>query len=678
MSFVYPNFLWALLLLIVPIIIHLFNFRKYKTVFFSKVSFLTEIVEDSKSGNRLKELLVLLSRLFIVICLVLAFAQPFIPLTGQKNTENITSIYIDNSFSMQAQGQDGDLLNEVKNKAIDLVKSFDENEKINLLTTELLAKDQRFYTKSEIIDRIKEIDLSPVSNQLSTVLNLQADILNKTKDKVNKRVFLFSDFQKSTSKLEKFNKDEIPLFYYQPKAEIKGNIYIDSVWFESPVQRINSPIEVFFRVVNLTQKEVSDLPITLSINSQEKGWKKINVPPNSYNIASIAFTNTKAGLKKGKLHIETNQLFFDDDFYFTYRINDHINILLIKEGEQSKNIEQLYSLSNFYNYKSVDINQVKQEDFINKQLIILQNCNQLPSGVKDKLTESLKNGSTVCLIPGDRADKNAWNNFLNLHKLPNLITSFSPNADLNYFNSEDPLFYGVFETTPKNYKYAKIFKTYNLNITSTHNFISVFNYNSTEPFLYYAKKKNGRIFFQTSPLLSDWTNFQNHALFGVTFLRMAETSTLEKKMYFILGESDTYALHQSVDEKQQIHLINKKRKVDLIPMLVNVTISRELVFDQIEHQIKQAGFYTLTNSIDFNDDIAFNYSRAESKTKVMQPKDILSNFENINWNHTQSLSINAKGQIEVATIKAKEYWRVLLWLALLFLAVETLLLRFWR
>ncbi len=683
MSFVYPNFLWALLLLIIPIIIHLFNFRKYKTVYFSKVSFLTEIVEDSKSGNKLKELLVLLSRLLIITCLVLAFAQPFIPLNGQKNTENITSIFIDNSFSMQAQGQDGDLLNEVKNKAIDLVKTLEENEKINLLTSELLAKDQRFYSKSEIIDRIKEIDLSPINNQLSTVLNLQTDLLNKSEGKSNKRIFLFSDFQKSTSTLEDFNQKEVPLFYFQPQAEIKGNIYIDSVWFESPVQRVNSPIEVFFRVVNQSKDEANDLNVKLTINEQEKGWKRINIPPNSYVTESIAFTNSKSGLKQAKLHIETNQLFFDDDFYFTYNINDKINILLIKEGQTSKNIEQLYALSNFYNYKVVDINQVKQEDFINQQLIIVQNCNQLPSGVKDKLTETLKNGTTVCLIPGANADKNNWNSFLNTHHLPNLITAFSPNADLNYFNSEDPLYYGVFETNPKNYKYAKVFKTYNLNISSSHNFVSLFNYNSTEPFLYYAKNDNGRIFFQTSPLLLEWTNFQNHALFGVTYLRMAETSTLEKNLYFVLGESTPYPLYQNIDEKQQIHLIDKTQQIDLIPLLVNATTSRELVFDQIESNIKQAGFYTLTNSTEniyegFNDVIAFNYSRQESKTEVMTPQQIQSNFENVKWKNTKSLAINNKGQIEMSSIKAKEYWRILLWLALLFLAIETILLRFWK
>jgi hypothetical protein len=678
MSFVYPNFLWALLLILIPIIIHLFNFRKYKTIYFSRVSLLNEIVEDSKAGNKLRDILILLARILTIAALVVAFAQPYIPIEGQSNTENITSIYIDNSFSMQAQGQDGDLLNESKNKAIELVKSFDENEKINLLTTELLSKDQRFYTKSEIIDRIKEIDLTPISNQLSTVLNLQTDLLVKSSEKSNRRIFLFSDFQKSTSDLQGFNKKELPLFYYQPKAEMSGNIYVDSVWFNSPVQRINVPNELFFRVVNNSPDEVTDLSVGLTINNQEKGFKKINIAPNAYVIDQITFTNLNPGLKKGKLSIKTNQLFFDDDFYFTYNISDKVNILIINEGQVSKNLEQLYSLNNFYDYSVSDINQINQSDFVNKQLIILQNVNNIPSGLKDLLNTAIKNGTTVHLIVGEQANKVNWNSFLTPHNLPSLLSVFSPNADLNYFNAEDPLYFGVFETNPKNYKYPQVFKTYNLNIASKHNFVSLFNYNSTEPFLFYSKQKNGRLFMQTSPLNSEWTNFQNHALFGVTYLRIAETSTLDKQMYFVLGHSNPYALHNKIDEKHPIHLLNVDENIDLIPLVVNNDLSRQIIFDQIQSNIKSAGFYELTNQNDFEDIIAFNYNRNESKVEVLNNEDILLNFEAIGWENIKQIQINSKGEIDLKVLKAKEYWQYLLLAALLFLAVEIALIRLWK
>jgi len=678
MSFVYPNFLWALLLLIIPIIIHLFNFRKYKTVYFSKVDFLTEVIEDSKSGTKLKHLLVLLSRLLMITALVLAFAQPFIPKGNNQKTENITSIYIDNSFSMQAQGQDGNLLNEVKNKAIDLVKSLDENEKVNLLTTELLAKDQRFYSKSEIVDRIKEIDLTPISNPLATILGMQTDLLQKSEANANQRLFLLSDFQKSTSTLTDFNKTEVPTYFYQSKSEIEGNIFIDSVWFESPVQRLNAPIEVFFRIKNQSNTEINDLNIALSIDSKEKGWKNVNIAPNSFIEESISYTNTVVGIKKGKLHIKTNQLFFDDDFYFTYTINEAVNILLVTEGKSTKNLEQLYMLNSFYNYSTVPANQLKQDDFKNKHLIVLQNINSIPSGIQDKLSESLKNGTTVCLIPGFDADLTNLNTFLGKQKLPTFSKLTTLKADLNYFNSQDPLFNGVFNEKPSRYRYSTILKTYSLNVSSSHNFISVFNYHTTEPFLLYSKQKNGRVFLQTAPLNLDFTNFQNHALFATTYLRIAETSTLDKKLFFTIGEASSYPLHESTDEKDQIHLLNTTLQTDLIPSVVNTNISREIVFDQLYVKLKIADFYQLKNINSFNDVVAFNYSRAESEIQNFSTKEIQRNFENSNWTNVRELEINNNGQIEISSLKATEYWRILLILALVFIAIEILLLKFWK
>src|ERR1700745_1818876 len=103
MSFLYPQFLWALSLLSLPVIIHLFNFRRYKKVYFTNVKFLREIQEETKSSSRLKELLILAMRCLAIACLVLAFAQPFIPggLNTAKRGNTAVSIYIDNSFSME-------------------------------------------------------------------------------------------------------------------------------------------------------------------------------------------------------------------------------------------------------------------------------------------------------------------------------------------------------------------------------------------------------------------------------------------------------------------------------------------------------------------------------------------------------------------------------------------------
>src|SRR6187551_1622500 len=108
MLFTYPAFLFALSALSIPVIIHLFNFRRFKKIYFTNVRFLQEIKQDTRSRSRLKHLLILIARLLALAFLVFAFAQPFIPVSKSSNIATGTkhvSIYVDNSYSMDAIGK---------------------------------------------------------------------------------------------------------------------------------------------------------------------------------------------------------------------------------------------------------------------------------------------------------------------------------------------------------------------------------------------------------------------------------------------------------------------------------------------------------------------------------------------------------------------------------------------
>ena len=119
MNFLYPGFLFALLTIAIPIVIHLFNFRKFKKVYFSNVQFLKEAKEQNSSREKLKHLLVLFSRILAVAFLVFAFARPFVSSekTLNPSQRNLVSIYIDNSYSMETVNREGSLLDEAKRKA---------------------------------------------------------------------------------------------------------------------------------------------------------------------------------------------------------------------------------------------------------------------------------------------------------------------------------------------------------------------------------------------------------------------------------------------------------------------------------------------------------------------------------------------------------------------------------
>lgn len=118
MSFIYPYFLFGLAAISIPIIIHLFHFRRYKKIYFSSTKFLHQITDETEKQSKLKHLLVLLARILVVSCLVLAFARPYIPYTENLVSieGNAVAIYIDNSFSMEDESASGTMLDMAKIK----------------------------------------------------------------------------------------------------------------------------------------------------------------------------------------------------------------------------------------------------------------------------------------------------------------------------------------------------------------------------------------------------------------------------------------------------------------------------------------------------------------------------------------------------------------------------------
>ena len=181
MNFLYPQFLWALLAIAIPIIIHLFNFKKFKKVYFSDLRLLKEVEMETSKKSNLKHLLILLSRILAIAALVFAFAQPFFPSKMNKvgQGEKLISVYIDNSFSMSNVSQEFTLLDQAKQKADNIAQLYKQSDKFQLITNDFELKHQRFVTKQEFVDLIQEIEVSSSSRLMSEVEQKQLDFLNK-------------------------------------------------------------------------------------------------------------------------------------------------------------------------------------------------------------------------------------------------------------------------------------------------------------------------------------------------------------------------------------------------------------------------------------------------------------------------------------------------------------------
>jgi len=199
MTFVYPSFLWALTTISIPIIIHIFNFRRYKTVYFSNTRFLEKIQSQAKSKRNIKQWLILLMRILIIVSLVIAFAKPISKndIITKANC-NSYSIYIDNSFSMDAQSAAGTNIDVAKDRASSIISAFPINSNYLLLSNEISSQQQHFYPQSIILHYLANIQTVPITRKTSFVINTLSQLFffTEQQNKMPKKSIHYLRFSK--------------------------------------------------------------------------------------------------------------------------------------------------------------------------------------------------------------------------------------------------------------------------------------------------------------------------------------------------------------------------------------------------------------------------------------------------------------------------------------------------
>jgi len=231
MQFVNPLYLFGLLAVAIPILIHLFNFRRFRKVYFTNVRFLQELKQQTQKQSQLRHLLILAVRILAITAIVMAFAQPYIPYSDRQakiSARNAVSIFVDNSFSMEAVGSNGTLLDESKQKAREIVSAYKSTDLFQLLTCDFEGSHQRMVTRDEFFTMLEEVKVSPSVRTFSEIVRRQYDLL-KSESSARRASYLVSDFQKSSFNGIDFVQDSAVSSVLVPlKSSAVSNVYIGS------------------------------------------------------------------------------------------------------------------------------------------------------------------------------------------------------------------------------------------------------------------------------------------------------------------------------------------------------------------------------------------------------------------------------------------------------------------
>ncbi len=681
MNFLFPTFLFGLSAIAIPIIIHLFNFRKYKKIYFTNVQFLKELKQESDSKSKLKEWIILLLRILAITCLVFAFAQPFIPSDKKVSLgQKIVSVYVDNSFSMENINKKGTLLENAKQYATSIVNSYNSNDKFQLITNDFEGKHQRLLTKEEFLSQLEEVKISSSIKQINDVINRQQDFLRLNNCK-NKHIFLLSDFQKNVSRIQKSIIDTSILVRLIPivSSEI-NNVYIDSVWFENPVQQFNTTQILHAIVVNKSNKEIVSGSLKLIVNGKQMSINSFDIDAESKKDVRISFKVKDNGINNGVLKIEDYPIAYDDDFYFSFNAKSTINVLVIN-GKENKTAASFKSLmqndSLFLFHESLET-EIDYSLFSKLNMIVLNDLANISSGLTMELQKFISQGGSLVVFPKPQSDFKNYNLAFQNLRLPQIESKDSLDTKTQLINFEQGLFEGVFEKVEARMDLPKIREHYVFKGSSSTLAEPIIMLQNGQSLLSQYSFGKGKVYLFSIASNDQYSNFIKHALFVPTIIKIGVLSLKPISLYYQTSANQSIEMNSKIAYKDKpLHISKINSTIDLIPEQ-KVINNKTMLFTQ--NQIAEAGHYLISQVTNTISGIAFNFNRKESDMNFYSTDDLRANIEGLNLKNVSILSVNESSLMsEIKEINSGDkLWKLFIILALVFLLIEVLVIRLFK
>ncbi|MBP2284584.1 hypothetical protein H4V97_002902 [Flavobacterium sp. CG_23.5] len=640
MYFKHPEILYFLLILIVPILVHLFQLRRFKKEYFTNVKFLKELSIQTRKSSKIKKWLLLTCRSLLLTCIVVAFAQPTFKAKDSQNKTNEMYIILDNSFSMQAKGKKGELL---KRAVQELLEETPEN-----LNFSLLTNSENYWNTDikSIRNTLQNLKYSAMPFQLD---NLMAKI-KAHKSAFKKDIVIITDAVGLDNKqLINIDKNDTPEFII-PKAEQKNNVSIDSVF-------IKGTTDNFYELsIELTGygEDFSAIPIALYNQNKLIAKTNINFETKKKN---ILFTIPKQTFH-GYVSIVDNGLAYDNTFYFSISKTKKINVVSIGEAEKSSFLSRIYT-SNEFVYSNSTISSLDYNNLQNQDAIVLNELDEIPQALQTTLKSFVEKGGNLIVIPSALAASVYMNSFvMNFGNLK--FNSFENKEKLiTKINFNHPLFSSVFENKVNNFQYPKTKNSFILSSSSP----AALSYEDQSVFLASVQNAVSAVYVFSAPINTVNSNFQQSPLIVPTFYKMAINNQNNNVNALTIGDNNPHLTDATLNKDDILTVKNSEEQFIPIQKILNNKV--QLTFNDYP---EQAGNFEIYNKKEWLENISFNYNRTESNL-AQANENLLSDYKIIDSTATffDTLQTNKTDN---------QIWKWFVIFALLFLLTEMAIIRF--
>lgn len=640
MQFKHPEILYFLFLLVIPVLVHLFQLRRFKKEFFTNVKFLKELSIQTRKSAKLKKWLLLATRLLLLACLIFAFAQPFFKAKDNANANNELFIILDNSYSMQAKGQKGELL---KRAVQELLENTPENVNFSLITN----SESYWNTNIKAIEKdLQNLKYSAIPFSLETALTK----IKARNPAQNKDIVIISDGIGMNKNHLKGIPENDKTYFVLPEAQQLKNVAIDSVY-------LSQSSDNFYEIgVDFSTNAEEDKSIPVSVYNQKNLIAKtiLNLKKSK---EKLHFTIPKEELN-GSVSINDNGLSFDNTLYFSISKPKITNVLSIGDTEKSHFLSRIYTQPEF-NYLNSTLSTLDYSQLSRQDAIILNELPNIPVALQTNLKAFIEKGGQVVLIPSEENEVANINAFLANFGGIQFGMFQNQEKKITKINFSNPLFSNVFENKITNFQYPNILKSFDVKSNYPH----AISYDDQSPFLTTIQRQAGAVFVFSAPINKGNSNFQNSPLIVPTFYKMAMSTDKNGVKYETIGNSKPFLITAKLAEDEIVSVRNVSE--EFIPM--QQILSDKIKISCADNPTLAGNFQVIQNKNPI-ENISFNYDRSESNLTL--PSDetldelnkidsIESFFDTIQMERTDS-----------------QVWKWFIIFTLLFILLETFIQKF--
>ncbi|MXN90590.1 hypothetical protein GR160_05075 [Flavobacterium sp. Sd200] len=640
MQFKHPEILYFLFLLAIPILVHLFQLRRFQKQYFTNVRFLKELSMQTRKSSVIKKWLLLATRLLLLACLIVAFAQPFFKAADSNNTDNQMVILLDNSFSMQAKGSRGELL---KRTVQDLLENTPEDQKFSLITNNGAYWDTDIKSIQKDLQNLAYTDVPFRPDFLLT--KAQAKTPNTGKD-----IVVITDAVNLDSKdLAKFDRDS-PLYAIVPEAESERNIAIDSVYISQTLDNFYE-VKVDMRAYGSFTDDVS-IALYNGNSLAAKTLVKFDADKKS-----STFTIPKKDFH-GYVTVTDGSLDYDNYYYFSISKPSKSNVIVIGEPAKNAFLKRIYTQDEF-NFADTQLASLDYNSLDKQDAIVLNELKEIPQSLITTLKDFYAKGGNIVVIPSIESTPQNLNTLLTV--FGNVVYKPLTQGEklITKIAFSHPLYQTVFEKKVDNFQYPNIKAGFNI----SGNALPVLSYNDGSPFLTSITNRLGNVYIFAAPVNKANSNFQNSPVVVPTFYNMAIGAGKTGISAFKIGQNESVLLDVVLSKDEVLAVKNDKS--DFIPMQQVLNNKVKLSFGDYP---ETAGNYSIFKGKENLKNISFNHLRTESNLSLKN-QSVLADF-------TKADSVSTVYNDIKSGRTANEMWKWFVIGTLIFLILELLIQKF--